>query len=84
MGILQNLVNIFREKPADAPAKVVITNSAALPMYRFEAVQTFESSETKSTYVKGMKYTVRAGNDKLDGLVQLWESKNLVKRIKEA
>ena len=39
---------------------------------RFRALKTFECEEVRSTYVTGLTYTVREGNEILAGLVEDW------------
>jgi hypothetical protein len=45
---------------------------------RFRALKTFESPDLKSTYVKGMTYTVRDGNDLLAVFAEDWVQEGLV------
>lgn len=41
-------------------------------MRTFQALQTFECKETKSTYVQGLTYTVKPGNRLLGALAEVW------------
>lgn len=38
----------------------------------FDALQTFESPEMKSTYVGGLSYSIRPGNRYLEALAEVW------------
>ena len=40
--------------------------------FHFSPLKDFQSKEFKSTYCKGLVYTVRDGNDKLAAAVQTW------------
>jgi hypothetical protein len=48
---------------------------------RFRALETFDSVELKSTYVKGLMYTVRPGDYLLAALVTDWLDEKKVERI---
>ncbi len=50
---------------------------------RFKALGTFKSEEMRSTYVAGLSYTVRPGNDLLARHVAAWVSEGKVEIIPE-
>lgn len=77
---MRQIVNFFRENSGlSSEAKTVV---AGFPRgevgYYFQPTETFYSEETASTYVKGLRYTVRKGNDKLDKLAHEWRDNNKV------
>lgn len=41
-------------------------------MRQFKALITFDSPETKSTYLEGFSYTIRSGNRYLNALAEVW------------
>jgi len=49
--------------------------------YHFRPLQTFEEPQTLSTYMEGLLYTVRPGNDLLHGLVQGWLEEKKVELV---
>jgi hypothetical protein len=51
---------------------------------RFRALATFESEETRSTYVEGLTYTVRPGNDLLAVLAVDWAEQDKIEFIDSA
>ena len=63
----------FSKKKAPASKKKLV---AAMPrgkvLRHFVARQDFDAPETKSTYCKGMKYSVREGNEALIQHVDNW------------
>ncbi len=50
---------------------------------RFNALETFRSEEMRSTYMAGLSYTVRPGNDLLARHVAAWVSEGKVEVIPE-
>ena len=51
---------------------------------KFRALRTFESVDLRSTYVEGMYYTVREGNELLFSFVSEWLDAGLVEIVDEA
>lgn len=45
---------------------------------RFQALETFDSPETRSTYVKGFSYTIRPGNEILARLAKDWLGRGMI------
>lgn len=56
------------------------------PPYKFRALRTFDSPETKSTYVADSRltYTVRPGNPLLHALVKKWKENGDVEILEES
>lgn len=50
---------------------------------KFRALETFKSEEMRSTYMVGLSYTVRPGNDLLARHVAAWVSEGKVEVIPE-
>lgn len=50
-------------------------------MHKFRALKTFESEETRSTYVTGLFYTIRPGNDLLAVLAEDWVSEGKIEYV---
>lgn len=48
--------------------------------YRFEALQTFYGMR-HTQYLKGMRYTVREGNNELDAFVHSWAKQGKVRIV---
>ncbi len=48
----------------------------------FRALETFDSEATRSTYVRGLTYTVRPGNELLARLVETWIGEDKVEIIR--
>ena len=48
---------------------------------KFRALRTFESVDLRSTYVEGMYYTVREGNELLFSFVSEWLDAGLVEIV---
>lgn len=50
---------------------------------RFKALTDFDDPETKSTYCRGLKYTIRAGNTQLATKVKKWVNEGKVELVAE-
>lgn len=51
---------------------------------RFKALKTFDSKETRSTYVVGFFYTIRPGNDLLAVLAEDWVSQGMIEYVDQS
>lgn len=60
------------------PVQHVASVPTGAPIHFFTPLVNFESAETASAYVAGMKYTVREGNTHLDNLVREWVERGMV------
>ena len=50
-------------------------------MMRFKALKTFDCLELRSTYVQGLFYTIRSGNDTLAVLAEDWRAQGKIEYV---
>lgn len=63
------------------PEKITAIMPTAPVVQQFIALKDFNSEEMQSTYCKGMKYSIRAGNAKLAAEVEVWLDEGKVQLI---
>lgn len=66
-----------RKKKVEVKQKIVGSQPKEKPIGQFKALQNFFSIDTRSSYVKGQRYTIRSAH--LERLVEVWKKEGKVK-----